>query len=173
MESFILTPTPSALKRHSPSGRGRKDVASGVLCSHTPHPATRYRSWLSLSRKGRGQNKEGAASGAPTRGCQGVRGEERPGERIEENVNPLSPLQRRPLHKSSNCHCEGVKDDRSNLISLIALGRDCFASLAMTRCDSYAKLSLQRGTATQLRGGLIKPHRRGYAPPPLVRETFA
>jgi hypothetical protein len=48
------------------------------------------------------------------------------------------------LHKPRNCHCEGVEDDRSNLISLIALGRDCFASLAMTVCDSYAKVSLAR-----------------------------
>jgi hypothetical protein len=66
---------------------------------------------------------------------------------------PIMP--RRALHKSSNCHCEGVpssltlirtgSDDRSNLISLIALGRDCFAELAMTRCDSYAKRSMPRG----------------------------
>jgi len=37
------------------------------------------------------------------------------------------PLPGRALRKSHNCHCEGVEDDRSNLIPLIALGRDCFA----------------------------------------------
>ena len=56
-------------------------------------------------------------------------------------------LARKPLHNSRNCHCEGVEDDRSNLISLITFGRDRFAELAMTRFGSYAKLSLIRGMA--------------------------
>jgi hypothetical protein len=47
-------------------------------------------------------------------------------------VAPTPSLARRPLHKSRNCHCEGVEDDRSNLISLIALIRDCFAEFTLS-----------------------------------------
>jgi hypothetical protein len=100
---------------------------------------------------------------------------------------PFLPLPERALHKSRNCHCEGIpssltlirtgSDDRSNLISLIALIRDCFAELAMTECGSYAKVSLPEeewrfsaeGVGVKPKDSIYAPLTRRYAPPSPAR----
>ena len=66
------------------------------------------------------------------------------------------------MHKSRNCHCEGVpssltlirtgSDDRSNLISLIAFGRDCFAEFTLSEAKG-----LNGGCRPNAHRGVLHP----------------